>query len=237
MQMKKKLLIAIPIAAAVLGISTGVGVAFANSADHTANSRTISDNTTTTVPGTPGDSNGVGYCGGYNGMMGQVRGAVTQVVANAVDTTVTDLEAQLNSGKTLVEIAAAKGISQDQLITSLMAPVKDQTALMLKYGFMTQAQVDTMTQQLPAMLQIAINSKLNTSDAWNLMESMTQKYGGGMMGGWGSSAQQSGTPGPGFGGMMGGWGSSQAQTATPNSQQPATTNSPRSGFGGMMGRW
>jgi hypothetical protein len=55
------------------------------------------------------------------------------------------------------------------------------------------------------------------------------------MGGWGNSAQQSGTPGSGFGGMMGGWGNSQS-TVTPNSQQPGTTNSPRSGFGGMMGR-
>jgi hypothetical protein len=215
MQMKKRLLIAIPIAAGVLAISTGVGVAFANSGNHSANSRTISDNTTATVPGIQG-SDGVGYCGGYNGMMGQVQGAVTQVVANALGMTVTDLEAQLNSGKTLAEIAAAKGISQDQLIQSLMAPVKDQTALMLKYGFMTEAQIDTLNQQLPAMLQIVINSQLNTSDAWNLMESLMQKYGGSMMGGWGNF---------------------QGQTVNPNLQQPATTDFPRSGFGGMMGRW
>ena len=129
-------------------------------------------------------------------------------------TTVTDLEAQLNSGKTLVEIAAAKGISQDQLVQSLMAPVKDEMALMLKYGFMTQTQVDTITQQMPAMLQLAVNSKLNSSDAWNLMQSMMQKYGGSMMGGWSNSQS----------------------TVTPNSQQPGTTNSPRSGFRGMMGR-
>jgi hypothetical protein len=220
MQMKRKLLIAIPIAAAVLAISTGVGIAFANNGS----------------PSTPDDSNSPGYCAQYNnGMMGQMKGVVTQFVANMLGTTVTDLEAQLKSGKTLVEIAGAKGISQDRLIESLMAPVKDEMALMLKYGFMTQTQVDTITQQMPAMLTLAVNSKLNNPETWDLMQSMMQQYGGGMMGGWGNSAQQSGTPGSGFGGMMGGWGNSQS-TVTPNSQQPGTTNSPRSGFGGMMGR-
>lgn len=215
MQMKKKLLIAIPIAA-VLAISTGVGVAFANNGDNSVNPLAISDNTTTTFPCPAGASNGAGYCGQYNnGMMGQAQGAVTQFVANMLGTTSADLEAQLKSGKTLAEIADANGISQDQLVQSLMAPMKDQMALMLKYGFMTQTQVDTMTQQMPAMLTLAVNSKLNSPETWDLMQSMMQQYGGGMMGGWGNSQS----------------------TLTPNSQPSGATNSPRSGFRGMMGRW
>ena len=149
-------------------------------------------------------------------MMGWNRMLLTPQVATLLGTTVSDLEAQLNSGKTLAELAAAKGVSQDQLKQTMLAPANDMLALMLKYGYLTQEQVDSMTQRMQDVVQTMMTAQIKDldNDMRDIMQDMMGSNGYGMMGGWGNQSQQPGS------------------STTPQ-QTPSTA--PRGGFGGMMG--
>ena len=212
--MNRKLVISVPIVAGVLALSTGVGVAFAKGADQssaaTANYAALPANSSA-------NSNAVGYCGGFGGMMGLNRMVLTPQVAALLGTTVADLEAQLSSGKTLAELAAAKGVSQDVLKQTMLAPAKDMMALMLKYGYLTQEQIDSMTQRMQTVVQSMMTAQIRDldNDMWDIMRDMMGSNGYGMMGGWNNQSQQSGSSAAG--------------------QQPAPSTAPRGGFGGMMG--
>ena len=218
--MNRKLKFAIPIIAGVLVLSTGVGVLAATSNNpNTANQPTGNYQTVATgiVSG-----NTIGqYCGGATGMMGFGTSFITPQVAALLGTTVTDLESQLTGGKTLADIAGAKGVSQEQLIQTIIAPYKDHLDLMVKYGYITQDHENTFLQQAQLRLQTLITSKLNSTDAngWGDM--------GGMMYGWSDSQDQSGTNAiSGGNGMMNDWNYSQT-----------TVGSMMGGYGGgMMGR-
>jgi hypothetical protein len=227
MKMNKKLMIAIPVLAGVLALGTGAGVAFARSAEQNSSYRLASEYATVAAPN-PSDSPArVGYCGS-GGMMGLGAGGglVTPQVAKLLGTTVADLQTHLNSGKTLADLAAAKGVTSDKLIQTVMAPFNDQMALMLKYSYLTQDQIDNMTQQMKDRLQTLITSQLNGDDetGWGFM--------GNMMNGYRSANPQvpasTFAPQIGFGGMMGGYYNNTQQT-------PNSGVAPRSG--GMMGRW
>jgi len=226
--MNKKLMFAIPIMAMVLAVGTGAGIVYAKSAEPGASYKPISNYASTAT--TPSNTQAtVAYCGGFGGMMGQGagQGLVTSQLANLLGTTVVDLRAQLDAGKPLSEIAATKGVSQDQLIQTMTAPFNDQMSLMLKYNYLTQDRINSMTQQMSQRLQTLITSPLNSADenGWGFMQDMMDDYGSGMMNNYG-------------GGMMGGWGNPQVQPGTTQTpQSPGSTSTPRTGFGGMMGRW
>jgi hypothetical protein len=214
----KKLVIAVPLIAGVLAISTGVGVAFAKNADQAATQA----NYAAAPAGNPGTSNQVGYCGGYGGRMAWNGGLISQQVADLLGTTVADLQSQLDSGKTLAELAAAKGVSQDQLLQTMLAFFDDQMTLMQKYGYLDQDQITSMTEQMKTRLQAVINGQAAdySNGMWDYMDDMMggNGYGYGMMGGWGNRTQlQPGTPQPNSGG---------------NPQLDAP-NAPLGGFGGM----
>jgi hypothetical protein len=213
MKINKKLMIAIPVAAGVLALASGVGIASAKGADQAANTRNAANYATAPDASSATNPGPAVYCGNY-GMNGWAngQGMVTPQVASLLGTTVADLQSQLNSGKTMMEIASAKGVGQDQLIQTMMAPFKDQMGLMLKYGYLTQDQVNNMTAQMQQRLQTMVTSKINSGNGYG-WGYMMQGYRGGMMGGWANGQSQPGS------------------TAAP--QTPA----PRSGFGGMMGRW
>jgi len=191
--MNKKWKIIIPIIAVVLAISAGAGVVMAQG--------TGGNNSIQTGYYSPADNGTTAnqtinqwYCDGSSQMMGYV----TTQVAALLGTTTTDLQAQLTSGKTLSEIATAKGVSDDQLIQTLMGPYLDHMAVNVKYGYLTQAQADTMAQKSQTRLQTVIISKINSSSGvWGNM--------GGMMRGWfgDASSSNSNSCGPGYG-MMGG---------------------------------
>jgi hypothetical protein len=217
MKMNKKLMIAIPVAAGVLALATGVGIASAKGADQAASYRDVGNYVA--APDATGSNNSTPavYCGGFSGMMGwgTGQGLVSQQVATLLGTTVADLQSQLKSGKTLMDIAGAKGVSQDQLIKTMMAPFNDQMALMLKYGYLTQDQVNNMTAQMQQRLPTMVTSQINTGNGF----------------GWGYMMQGNGN-GYGPGSMMQGYKTQPGSTVVP--QAPVA---PRSGFGGMMGRW
>jgi lambda repressor-like predicted transcriptional regulator len=204
--MNRKWKIAIPIVAGILALGTGLGVVAAKSTDNsavyqpaanyqTAGTNTALDNTT-----------GLWYCNGVGAMMGYGPGLpVNQQVAALLDMTPAELNAQLSSGKTLAEIASANGVSQEQLMQTLMVRYQEHLRLMEQCGNLTQEQASSLTEQVRERLQTMLNTRLsNDGSGWNYMGGEMGRYYGGD-----SSEQQPGgdtSPQRGYGGMMGGYG-------------------------------
>lgn len=211
--MNKRMKIAIPVVASVVAIGTGIGLAAANSGNQNT-AQTPSANYEAATTSTVDSGTVPQFCGGATGtgMMGQAIQVTTQRVATLLGTTTTDLQTQLQSGKTLAGIATEKGVTQEALAQTILGPMTDQMNLMVKYGYLTQDQADTMLQRMKTAVQTLTTSKITDLNGLGLMGQMMGNDGfGGMMGG--SGTQQQGTT-PRNGGMMGG-----------------------AGRGGMMGSW
>lgn len=115
----------------------------------------------------PGEGYGVGGWGG------QGTSLVT-VAADKLDIKAADLIAELNTGKTIATVAAAKNVAPAVIVDAFLAPRKTQLDAQVKAGRLTQAQADAMLAQM------------QTSITANLSEPWTAKGPG------------SGTPGSGF---------------------------------------
>lgn len=154
-----------------------------------------------------------------------------QAVAALLGMTTQEIEAQLEQGKSLAEIAASKGVSEDQLVAVIIDPMKQFMQQQVTGGYWTQAQMDSHLKQAEQHIRQLVNATGNGAGYGGC-----GGYGGvnGMMGGWGANGTASGAAANnsgsfqrggmmgGSGGMMGGWG----------------TNSNGSfGRGGMMGGW
>ena len=148
---------------------------------------------------------GPGWCHAYGGYL---TPALATRAAKVIGISTDDLVAQWRSGKSLAEIAQAKGISEDKLIDELLAPYRDMLAIQVKYGYLTQQEADQALAAAREATKAAVEQKGSESDA-------TFRPWGGMMGGWGPGWMHGfgrwGTPGtssdglaPGrWGGMMG----------------------------------
>jgi hypothetical protein len=217
--MDRKFKIVIPVVAGVLALSTGIGTVAVKAASQNEVGQPSAAAYQTTSQDDTLEETDPWYCGGYGAMMGYGAGfPVTPRVADLLGTTVADLQAQLDSGKTLADIAGEKGISQDQLIQTITALYRDHLALMVKYGYLNQEAANGLTQQAQERAQTMITSQLNgETDCHDYMGSMMGEYAGGMMysrgGRLGSSQQPDNIPAPGpqngyngYGEMMGGYG-------------------------------
>ena len=92
------------------------------------------------IEATPGQG-GFGHGGpGEGGPRG--RGPALDVAAKALGMTVEDLQAQLQDGKTIAEVAKAKGVDVQKVIDALVADAKAKTAAAVKAGKLTQAEAD-----------------------------------------------------------------------------------------------
>lgn len=167
-------------------------------------------------------------------------------LAGILGLTPADLTSQLQSGKTLAQIAQSKNISTGTLVDAIVAPYADQVALQLKYGYITQEQSQSLLDAARQRANTLLTQDLSTS----------QGYSNGYFGGCGSY-MAGGSYGPGYGwgmmgpGMMGGWGGYYNQPATPGTNPPTTPTTPGGTtlpgqtyngggwgmMGGMMGRW
>ena len=134
-----------------------------------------------TMPyGVPG-----GMMGMHNSMMG-ANGMHVQVwtaIAKKLGMTYAELNAALQNGQTVAQLAQAKGISLAELKTVMLDAMKASFAEWVKQGIMTQQQADWMLDRMDDMP----------------MFNFDQGVGPGMMGGRGMMT------GRGYGGMMGGW--------------------------------
>lgn len=80
-----------------------------------------------------------------------------ETVANILGITVDQLRTAEQSGKTLAQIAASRGISRADLVSKLVAAAKTQLAADVKAGRLTQAQAD----QISADLATRIGEKID----------------------------------------------------------------------------
>ncbi len=134
-----------------------------------------------TMPyGVPG-----GMMGMHNSMMGAngMHQQVWTAVAQKLGMTFAELNAALQNGQTIAQLAQAKGISLDELKTTMLDAMKASFAELVKQGIMTQQQADWMLDRMDDMP----------------MFNFDQGVGPGMMGGRGMMN------GRGSGSMMRGW--------------------------------
>ncbi|HEV2236474.1 MAG TPA: hypothetical protein VGR57_07400 [Ktedonobacterales bacterium] len=95
---------------------------------------------------------GHGGPGGPGAGLGAIHQAVEAAVAGALKLQVTDLETQLNAGKTVAQIAQAQGVSIDTVNTAYLNAAKAELANEVTAKTITQAQSD----QAYSMLQTAV---------------------------------------------------------------------------------
>ncbi len=144
---------------------------------------------------------GPGWMGWGGHMHGYGMYGLT-TVADLLDTTVADITAELQKGRTLVQIAADKGVSKEQLVDALLAPHVQHLDALVAAGRLTNEQKQLMLDNMKARISAAVEN-----DAAGPLGG----YGCGMMGGWnrGTAAPTQGTAFRGGhmgAGMMGGFG-------------------------------
>jgi hypothetical protein len=123
--------------------------------------------------------------GGYSYSASPMYG----VLADTLGVTAEDLAAELEAGKSVADVAAEKGVSLDELVEAIEAPMDEMMQAMAGNGHMSQEQIDSMKEWRTSMHRQALEVK----GGW------TGMMDGGMMGGFGGMMG-------GFGGMMGGQG-------------------------------
>ncbi len=79
-------------------------------------------------------------------------GAHLSTIAQALNMSVGDLQAELLAGKSVAEVAAAKGISLDAIVNAVVAEQKQVLDQAVAAGRLTQAQADTLLANLKATL-------------------------------------------------------------------------------------
>jgi DNA-binding CsgD family transcriptional regulator len=90
------------------------------------------------------------------GMMGgKMGGGISQIAlletaAKALNLSITQLDIELRSGKTLTEIASAQKVSLETVKSAVLASLKTQLAAAVKAGSLTQAQSDQIYKNAEA---------------------------------------------------------------------------------------
>lgn len=151
--------------------------------------------------GAGGGHMGGGYLGGVN--LGRV--------AKLLGITSDELTAQLRDGASLAQVAQGYGVTEEQLVNTLVEPYQARLEVQVRYGYLTQEEADKLLSLARESAQTTISQTNVLPRAYNAPNS-TQ--------GQGTNTPSRGGVGYGPGGMMGGYGG-------------GTTG----GFGGMMGRW
>ncbi len=142
-----------------------------------------------------------------------------EAVAKLLGMTPQEIEAQLEQGKSLVEIASAKGVTEDALVAAIFTPMKEFMQQQVTAGNWTQQQLDAHLKLAEQHVRQLVNAKGVSGNAGcggaGMMGGtggMMGNYGGMMGGGWnrGSANQggffgRGGMMGGGYGGMMGGF--------------------------------
>ena len=85
-------------------------------------------------------------------------GVDLETAASTIGVSAEDLRTALQGGKTLVEVAKEKGVSQDTLVSKLVAAATTRLAEAVTAGRLTQEQADTMTANLQERITQAVTS-------------------------------------------------------------------------------
>ena len=95
-----------------------------------------------------------GLQSGRGGRMGHMggRGMHLTEVAKVLNMTEADLKTELEAGKSVAEIAAAKGVSVDTIVSAIITAETERLAQAVTDGKFTQAQADTLLANLKLTL-------------------------------------------------------------------------------------
>jgi hypothetical protein len=97
--------------------------------------------------------------GGRGGFGMHMFGFGADSFAKALGMTSADLQTELQSGKSIADIATEKNVDLAKVKASVIADMKTQLDVIVKNGRMTQAQEDTMIQRMTTMLDTLVNQK------------------------------------------------------------------------------
>ncbi len=147
------------------------------------------------------------WCGGGQGFVWW------DAVSKLLSLTPAEIQAQLQEGKTLVQIAVTKGVSENALVDAIIAPHREIMQERLGAGIMTQAQYNQMLQWMEQRIREAVNQTSIGTPAYGVggcgYGQPGLGTGPGMMKQWGQQGGQGASyGGRGFGmmgGMMRGW--------------------------------
>lgn len=107
--------------------------------------RPMSGTITGTVPGGPGR-------GGLGPMFGLSSTSPISIAAAQLGVDVSALNTQLQSGKTISDVAAAQGVSLSTISDAILAAMKSDLARAVSDGKLTQTQADQILVNAPAMI-------------------------------------------------------------------------------------
>lgn len=112
-----------------------------------------------------------------------------EVVQKLLGMTAEQLQAERLAGKSLVDIASAKGVSEDTLIAAIVESHKATLAQLVADGKLTQAQADAMALRMQEQVKVMVE-RAGVGPAWRTQPSQGQGVApmlrggrGGMMGG------------------------------------------------------
>jgi len=77
-------------------------------------------------------------------------------VATLLGMTAEEIQAERQAGKSLAEIAASKGVSTDELISTILDAKKAQLAALVADGKLSQAQADLMIERMTEQIKVMV---------------------------------------------------------------------------------
>ena len=133
-----------------------------------------------------GDDSIQAYCAGY-GFHGE-EGVCVDAASELLGLTHEEICEQRQEGKSLVEIATAQGISEDELVEAIMATKREAVQSGVEDGTLTPEQAELILQQMEQRTRLAVN-KTTTGPAEEWRGSgygqSGEGMGSGMMNRWG----------------------------------------------------
>jgi hypothetical protein len=168
-----------------------------------------------------------GWASGTDGGYSYSASPMYGILADTLGLTAEGLAAELQAGKSVADVAAEKGVSLDELVEALEAPMDEMMQAMTGYGHMSQEQIDSMKEWRASMHRQALEVK----GGWTgMMDGGMMGTLGGMMGTFGGMMGGFGSMMGGIGGMMGGQGASGGMMGG-----QGASGGMMGGQGGMMG--
>lgn len=88
--------------------------------------------------------------------------SVVNVVAEELDMSVADLVAELQAGKTIAQVAEAKGVALDTLVEAVLSPQEEALKQAVADGRITQEWADLMLKQMREKVEYQMTHTLDT---------------------------------------------------------------------------
>lgn len=142
------------------------------------------------------DNNGLYWDQGA-GFGGQ--GICSDAVCKLLGLDAKEIQSQRHEGKSLVQIAATKGVSEQQLVEAIMIERKAQTQARVTAGSLTQEQANLILQQMEQNIIRAVNRGTVGKPEWAGASGAAQGYYEGQMGSQARDNHGNGLGEPGLG--------------------------------------